>query len=57
MFHYSNIILLVVDRHKLTVFYLKSFDMDSNILLKYLTTELGAANVKGKNAGESVKML
>ena len=26
-------------------------------LLKYLTTELGAANVKGKNAGESVKML
>ena len=29
MFFFKNSFLLVVDRHKLTVFYLKSFDMDS----------------------------
>ena len=32
-------------------------ELHKQLLLKYLTTELGAANVKGKNAGESVKML
>ena len=44
---YINIItLLVVDRHKLTVFYLKSFDMDSvqvgkAVFVKEIYTTLG----------------
>ena len=42
----DEITLLVVDRHKLTVFYLKSFDMDSvqvgkAVFVKEIYTTLG----------------